>query len=325
MLISELVIALILVKFIVLFVIGKFFKMGLDNNLLFAFGLAQGGEFAFVLFSFAVQNNVIGTDIANPMIAVVAVSMALTPLLMLINEKLIQPYFGTKESIKIEADEIDEKNNVIIAGFGRVGSTIGRFLQANGVKATYLDIDPDNVELLRKLGLKVFYGDASRDDLLHAAGAAEADLLVVAVDNPEKTLEIVQTAKKHFPELKIMARSNTWMDSYELIDAGITDIYRETLDSALRIGADVLCKLGYRRHHSYRAVKVFRKHDDQNLRELAAMRHDHKELISNAKQRILDLETVMLDKMENIGKDKDIGWDASTLIEEYGKDSTKIK
>ena len=136
---------------------------------------------------------------------------------------------------------------------------------------------------------------------------------------PEKTLEIIETAKKHFPGLKIMARSNSWQDSYDLLDAGISDIYRETLDSALRLGADVLCKLGFRRHHSYRAVKLFRKHDEQNLRELAEMRHDHKELISNAKQRISDLETIMLAQMENVGKDKDIGWDATTLIEEFGK------
>ncbi|MFC2088517.1 monovalent cation:proton antiporter-2 (CPA2) family protein [Calditrichota bacterium] len=323
MLIAELVLALIVIKFIVLFIIGKFFKMGLDSNLLFAFALAQGGEFAFVLFSFAVQNNVISSNIANPMIAVVAVTMALTPLLMLINEKLIQPRFGTKESQEIKADEIDEKNKVIIAGFGRVGSTIGRFLQANGIQATYLDIDPDNVDLLRKMGLKVFYGDASREDLLNAAGAADAELLVVVVDNPEKTLEIVETAQKHFPSLKIMARSNSWQDSYDLLDAGILDIYRETLDSALRLGADVLAKLGFRKYQARRAANIFRKHDELYLKELAEMRHDQKELIIGAKQRIEDLEKILLDQMENIGKNKDLGWDATTLIEEYGKITSK--
>ena len=323
LLITELVLALIVIKFIVLFIIGKFFKMGLDNNLLFAVSLAQGGEFAFVLFSFAVQNNVIGSEIANPMIAVVAVSMALTPLLMLINDKLILPFFGTKENAEKDADEIDEKNKVIIAGFGRVGSTIGRFLQANGVKATYLDIDPENVDLLRKMGLKVFYGDASRYDLLHAAGAAEAELLVVAVDNPEKTLDIIETAKKHFPGLQIVVRSNSWQDSYDLLDAGINDIYRETLDSALRLGADVLCKMGARKFQAHRAAKTFRKHDERYLRELAEMRYDKKRLISGARQRIEDLEKLMLNQMENLGKDKDLGWDATSLIEEFGKIAAK--
>jgi monovalent cation:proton antiporter-2 (CPA2) family protein len=319
LLIAELVLALVLIKFLVLFIIGKFFKMGLDNNLLFTFALAQGGEFAFVLFSFAVQNRVIESSLANPLIAVVAVSMALTPLLMLINEKLVQPRFGTKETGEKAADEIDEKNKVIIAGFGRVGSTIGRFLQANGVKATYLDIDPDNVDLLRKMGLKVFYGDASRHDLLHAAGAGEAELLIVAVDNPDKTLEIVETAKKHFPNLKLIARTNSWNDSYKILDTGVNHIYRETLDSSLRMAADALCVLGHRRFQTYRAVKTFRKHDERYLRELAAMRHDRKELIRGARQRIEDLEKLLLSEIENVGKDKDLGWDASTLIEEFGK------
>ena len=319
LLIAELVIALIVVKFLVLFLVGKFFKMGLDNNLLFAFGLAQGGEFAFVLFSFAVQNNVMETSLANPLIAVVAVSMAFTPLLMLINEKLLQPRFGTKEKEEKEADEIDEQNPVIIAGFGRVGSTIGRFLQASGVKATYLDVDPDNVDLLRKMGLKVFYGDASRHDLLHTAGAGEARLLIVAVDNPAKTLEIIETAQKHFPNLRIIARTVSWNDSYEVLDAGISHVYRETLDSSLRMAADALCLLGHRRYQAYRSIKTFRKHDEKFLRELAEMRHDRKELIRGARQRIEDLEKLLLTEIENVGKDKDLGWDATTLIEEFGK------
>jgi monovalent cation:proton antiporter-2 (CPA2) family protein len=315
--ITELVIGLIILKFIILFLLGKIFKTSLDNNLLFSISLAQGGEFAFVLFSFGVQNRVFSTDLANPMIAVVAVSMALTPLLMLINEKLIQPRFGTKEAIEKEADEIDEENAVIIAGFGRVGSIIGRFLQANGIQATYLDIDPDNVDLLRKMGLKVFYGDAARYDMLHAAGAENAKLLIIAVDDPDKTFEICETAKKHFPFLEIIARSNGWFDSYNLINAGIKNVYRETLDSSLRIAADALCKMGHRRYQTHRAVKTFRKHDERYLRELAEMHHDRQMLIRGVKQRIEDLENLMLTELENVGKDKDLGWDASTLIEEY--------
>jgi voltage-gated potassium channel Kch len=206
-----------------------------------------------------------------------------------------------------------------IAGFGRVGSTIGRFLQANGVQATYLDIDPDNVDLLRKMGLRVFYGDASRHDLLRAAGAGEAALLIIAVDNSEKTLEIVETAKKHFPGLKLMVRTNSWNDSYEILDTGVKDIYRETLDSALRMAADALCVLGHRRFQAYRSIKTFRKHDEKYLRELAEMRHDRKELIRGARQRIEDLEKLLRSEIENIG------WDAATLIEEFGKVQAESK
>lgn len=324
-LIAKLVAALIILKLLVLFMLGKVFKMGLDNGLIFSFSLAQGGEFAFVLFSFSVQNNVIDQELANPLIAVVALSMALTPLLMLLNEKLILPFFGTKEKSAREADLIDENNNVIIAGFGRVGSTIGRFLQANGVMATYLDLDPDNVDLIRKLGLKVYYGDASRLDLLHAAGANEAKLLVVAVDDAEKTREIIETCQKHFPKLEILTRSIGWLDSYDLIDLGIKNVYRETLDSSLRMGIDTLCKLGHRKYFAHRAAKTFRKHDEKYLRELSKMRHNKNEYISAASQRIVDLEKLLKIETENIGKDKDVGWDNTTLAQDAAKSQLKKK
>jgi monovalent cation:proton antiporter-2 (CPA2) family protein len=322
LLIAELVLALIAIKFLILFLVGKLFRMGLDNNMLFTFSLAQSGEFAFVLFSFATKNNVLDVSIVNPLMAVVALTMALTPLLMLINEKLIQPRLGTKK-IDRDMDHIDEKNKVIIAGFGRLGSTIGRFLQANGIYATYLDDDADNVELLRKLGMKVFYGDSSRHKLLKAAGADTATLLIIAMDDPDRALKVVHTAQKNFPNLKIMARSKWLYDTYELLDHGIDMIYRETLDTSLRMAADALCTLGYRRHQVYRAMKTFRKHDEAYLRELAAMRHDHQELIRETKRRIEDLELLMLTEMENVGKNKDLDWDPTTLREEVLKNQTK--
>ncbi|MCU0369795.1 MAG: monovalent cation:proton antiporter-2 (CPA2) family protein [Bacteroidales bacterium] len=318
LLIAGLVLALIAVKFLVLFIIGRIFRMGLDHNLLFAFALAQGGEFAFVLFSFAVQNNVMSNAEANPLIAAVAISMALTPLIMLFNEKLIQPNFGTKEKEEREDDRVDEKNPVIIAGFGRMGSIIGRFLRANNLQATFLDIDADNVDLLRKLGLKVFYGDASRVDLLRAAGAAEAKLLIVAVDEPEKTFKIVEAAQKHFPHLKIMARANSYLDAYELFDMGVGQVYRETFDTALRIGADALTMMGQRAFRVNRAALTFRKHNERFIKEMANHRKDHVEWIRKLKQRIEDIEQIMTDEMERTGKDKDLGWDTSGLIEEFG-------
>ena len=318
LLIAELVLALIVVKFLVLFVIGRIFRMGLDHNLLFAFALAQGGEFAFVLFSFAVQNHVLSTDIANPLIAAVAMSMALTPLILLINEKLIQPNFGTLEKESRDDDQMEEKNPVIIAGFGRMGSIIGRFLRANNLQATFLDIDADNVDLLRKLGLKVFYGDASRADLLRAAGAEEAKLLIVAVDDPAKTLEIVETAKKHFPQLKILARSNSYLDAYELIDLGVEQVYRETFDTALRMGVDAMTLMGQRAYKVNRSAMTFRKHNERFVREMADHRKDNKEWLLQLRQRIEDLEQIMTDEMERTGKDKDLGWDTAGLIEEFG-------
>ena len=161
-LILGLVGALIAVKILILLAIGFVFRLGTDNSMLSAFGLAQGGEFAFVLLAFAVQNRVVDSEAAGVLVAVVAVSMALAPILMILYERVLRPRIGTRESVIRKSDDVEKRGEVIIAGFGRVGSTIGRFLQSNGVTATYLDLDPDNVDLLRKLGLEVFYGDASR-------------------------------------------------------------------------------------------------------------------------------------------------------------------
>lgn len=316
-LILMLVAALIVVKFLVLFVVGKIFGMKQDSNFLFTFSLAQGGEFAFVLFSFALQNNVMTSETTNPMIAAVVISMALTPVLMIINEKLIQPRCGTKEKAERKEDVIEKEGEVIIAGFGRFGSTVGRLLQANGVLATYLDIDPNNVDLLRKMGLKVFYGDASRHDLLHAAGASEAKLLVVAVDEPEKTEEIVETAQKHFPHLEIITRTRDLAHSHKMMDRGIEKFYMESFDSALRMGADALKIVGLRQYQIHRALKLFRKHDQNMVRELAEIRHEKKSFLRTSKDRIRNIERLMQFDTQRIGREKNMGWDAHSLKEEY--------
>ncbi len=309
--IMELVAALLLLKFLVLVGIGRLFKMSFDNIMLFALALAEGGEFAFVLFSFGLNNGVFEASLVNPLIAVVALSMAITPLLVLLNEKIVQPRFGTKEREEKAPDRIDAKHRVIIAGFGSVGSTVGRFMQANDEEAVYLDTDPDNVEMLRKMGLQVFYGDASRPALLHAAGAAEAELMIIAVDDSEKTIEIADAVRKYFPNLLIVARTNSWEESFELIDRGVQDVYLDTLDVALRIGSNALSRLGHRKYNVARAMKTFRRYEERHIHELAEMRHDKKELIRATKQRIEDIEQLMLKEKEELHKDKDLGWDAS--------------
>jgi monovalent cation:proton antiporter-2 (CPA2) family protein len=317
-LVAGLVGALILLKFVVLIGLGRFFRMGLDQNLLFAFSLAQSGEFAFVLFSFAAQHGVITANVANPLIAVVAISMAVTPLLMLLNERLVQPRFGTREREKGEADAIDEHNPVIIAGFGRFGSVVGRLLRANGVGATVLEYDSDHVELLRKLGLKVFYGDASRRDLLRSAGAEQARLLILAVDDHQRTLGLVSTIKKHFPHLTILARAAGRTEAYELLDAGVQHVYRETLDTSLRLGVDALRLLGARSYQAHRAARTFRRHDEESVVELAQMRHDQSKYLSEAKQRIQSLEQILLDELHWQPDERDAGWDTDSLREEFG-------
>ncbi len=316
--IAGLVGALMLVKFVVLFGLGWVFKLSLDQRTLFACALAQIGEFAFVLLASAGQLGVLTTDETGPLIAVVALSMAFTPLLLLINERFIQPRFGTLEQAEREADAIEEENPVIIAGFGKFGHIVGRLLTANGIGTTVLDIDSDRVDLLRKLGLKVYYGDASRYDLLQSAGAARARLLVLALDNQEKTLELVHTVRKHFPHLTILARAFDREEAYELLDAGVEHIYRETLDTSLRMGVDALRMLGFRAYQAQRAAQIFFRHDEKSVLELATMRDDRATYIDVARSRIADLESILRAdlEMEDRGRERDSAWDSEALRED---------
>ena len=315
-LIGGLVAALIVVKFLVLLVLGRVFGLGSDQNLLFSFALAQAGEFAFVLFSFATQQGVIGLEVASPLVAVVALTMALTPLLMLVNERLVQPRFGTLEKDQPEADVIDESNPVIIAGYGRVGTIIGRLLRVSGIAATVLEVDSDQVELLRKLGHKVFYGDASRLDLLRSAGADSARVLVIALDDPDRILELVQTAQKHFPHLKVLSRAIGRTHAYELLEAGLDSVYRETLDSSLRIGFDVLRELGMPGFEALRRTRRFRVHDEQALRELSGKRGDTKTYMQLVRQQSEALERVLATDSSDLWSNVDEAWDTEGLRRE---------
>ncbi len=319
-LIGALVVGLIVIKFIILVVLGRFFGLGHDQNLLFSFSLAQAGEFAFVLFSFATQQGVLALDVTTPLVAVVALTMALTPLLMLVNERLVQPRFGTRERAQREADAMDESNPVILAGYGRVGTVIGRLLRVAGIGATVLEVDSDQVDLLRKLGHTVFYGDASRLDLLRAAGADSARVLVIAFDDPEKILELAETARKHFPHLAIYCRALGRTHAYELIEAGFDRVYRETLDSSLRIGGDVMSELGVPAFEALRRVRRFRRHDEEALRELSGQREDAAKYIHLVRQQAAALEEVLSSDLEDMGQELDAAWDSTALRDSAGQD-----
>jgi monovalent cation:proton antiporter-2 (CPA2) family protein len=324
LLIISLVLLLMLIKGVVLFALGKFFGISTDQNLIYSVALSQVGEFAFVLFSFAAQNSIIDSNIINIMVAVVALSMAMTPIVITLNEKLILPRFGTKEKDERESDEIGEENPVIIAGFDRFGNTVGRLLKANGIGTTVLDFDSDRVDVLRKLGLKVYYGDASRYELLHAAGAEKAKIIVIAFEDPEKNLSLVHTVKKHFPNLKILVRSIDRSDANKILSSGVNEVYRETLDTSLRLGIDVMRMLGVRAHRAHRAAKIFLKHDENALRELAVMHKDKKKYLSTAKQLIAELEEIIQADSAEPDLERDAGWDAESLRDEVNRGEFKV-
>jgi monovalent cation:proton antiporter-2 (CPA2) family protein len=287
--IAALVAALLLTKFVVLFILSRGFKLSTPEGLLFSFALAQGGEFAFVLLSFVVNHGVLTAAQASPLVAAVALSMAATPLLFLFNEKFVQPRFARPRGPERAADVIDaanQENPVIIAGFGRFGHIIGRLLHANGFGTTVLDLDAEQVEIIRRLGIKVFYGDATRLDLLHAAGAARAKIIIIAIDDEKKSIALTETVQKHFPQLKIYARAVGRVHAYEYQKRGIQTFYRETLGSSLDLGVDVMQALGLRRMAARRAALMFKQHDEQSVRELAQFWEDDDAYFQNARQHI---------------------------------------
>ncbi|MBE7179476.1 MAG: NAD-binding protein, partial [Mucilaginibacter polytrichastri] len=319
-LILLLVFGVLAVKAVILYGISRVFKLTLDQGLFFAIGLCQVGEFAFVLISYARQESVLPVETGNIMVAVVAISMAVSTIFMFVLDKWIIPRVGTTEEER-EPDNIDESNSVIIAGFGRFGNITGRFMRANGVAATVLDDDSDRVDTLRKMGFKVYYGDASRLDLLIAAGAAKAEMLIVAMESKEKSLELIETAKKHFPQLHILARAHDRFDAYDIMDAGILHIYRETVDTSLRMAKDALVLLGHRAYTVERAAKKFFYYDEKALKKLAAQRHDRKQYLLTARENIEELENMLMsDLAVNPESATDKAWDSLQLRKEVIED-----
>ncbi|MBD0294571.1 MAG: cation:proton antiporter [Flavisolibacter sp.] len=317
--IAAYVLGIMIIKAIVLAVLGRVNRLRSDENILFALGLSQVGEFAFVLFSFITQLSILSRETTDTMMAVTALSMTVTPILLLINEKIIQPHLAPPATPQREPDAIDEKNRVIIAGFSHFGSTIGRFLRANGVEATILDNDPDRVDLLRKMGFKVYYGDATRVDLLESAGAAYAKLFVSAIDEPKTNLQMVETLRKHFPHLEVMIRSKNRFDAYELLDAGVQHIYRESIDTSVRLGVDVLHKLGMRHYSAYRAGQNFIKYDEAALQKLARHRHDLKQYIASVREQIALQEELLMNDKQFAPNKADQAWDSQVLREAINK------
>jgi CPA2 family monovalent cation:H+ antiporter-2 len=319
--ILSLVLAVIVLKAAVLIAAGRLFRLSFDQNSIFALGLSQVGEFAFVLFAFIHRLGVIGSDWTDTLMAVTAISMTMTPLLLLLNERLVLSRFGTRQQVEKEADRIDTEHPVIIAGFSSFGSTLGRFLRANGIEATVLDNDSDQVDLLRRMGFKVFYGDATRLDILRSAGAGSARILFIAIDSPATVSKLVETAKKHFPHLQIMARAGNNLDAHELLDLGVDQVYRGFLDTSVRAGVDVLASLGHRRYSATRAGQNFMKYDEAAMRHLTPLRHDTSDYISNAREQIRLQEQLLASDRASIHNQNDHAWDSIgpvTAAEESG-------
>lgn len=265
--ILALTVGLIVLKATILYVLGTVFGLRGGDRWLFTLGLAQAGEFGFVLLSFTVANGAIPAVIADQLLLVVALSMLLTPALFIAYDRVIAPRYSAEESR--EADEIDEANHIIIAGRGRVGGMISRMLTTAGFPNTVIDYNSRQIDNMRAFGAQTYYGDATRPDLLHAAGIDEAKLLVVAIDEEEKITELVEYAVKNYPNLHVMARAINRHHVYELYAVGCRDIIRETYDSSIRMGRSAFEALGIPTDHAKAMADAYDKMDRRAMIEVA--------------------------------------------------------
>lgn len=302
--------ALIAFKFIVLMIIGLLFKMRSKERSLFAIALAQGGEFAFVLFQLTKSSGVLPPELIEQLISAVAISMFLAPIMFLLHERFDrdQEVNETEEEEEMITSSSDKK--VIVAGFGRLGVDIGRFLLSAGIKPVIIDYDSNNVMALRRLGFEVYYGDATRLDLLESAGAMEAELLIVTFGDMVVTKNIIELSKKHYPHLKVIVNAVDRKSNFELMDLGVEHIYRETFGTALNMGQSAMEELGIGRYEVHRLKQIFARKDADMMPELYQSRTERESYISMYKQHHEQLEELMqLDKNDSLAE-LDIAWTA---------------
>jgi voltage-gated potassium channel Kch len=237
--------------------------------------------------------------------------MAVAPLFFVLYQRVVAPRYAPKPGAAGPSDAIEHgERSVIIAGFGRFGHIVGRVLQVNGFEATVLDLDPTQVDTIRRLGMKVFYGDATRLELLQAAGAARARLFVLAIDDEERSLVLAETVRKHFPNLTILARAVGRIHAYRLLRVGVTSIYRETLDSSLAMSVEALRRLGVRGYEATRAARRFRDHDERAVRALADLWDKDEEIyFSEARRQVVAVEQMFSQDRRELHGERDEAWD----------------
>lgn len=257
------------VKAVVMLGLAIAFKIRGADKWLFALGLAHAGEFAFVLLSLSVANYVIPQALADQLLLVVALSMLITPLLFILFDKVIAPAYAKPD--EQAADEIEENNRIIIAGHGRFGGIVNRMLRREGYETTVLDYSSEQLEMLRTFGFQVYFGDATRPDLLHAAGIADAKMLIIAIDDKEQITELTRYVCKHYPGVHIIARAKDRQHVYDLYAAGCRDIIRETFDSGVRTGRSAFEALGIHPFEAERMARGFVKSDREAIVEMAAL------------------------------------------------------
>ena len=309
------VLTFLAIKAVVIWRLAKMMGVPLQERPVFTLLLAQGGEFAFVVFQAAAGARVFSAETASLLIGAVAISMLLSPLLLVAIDKLLLPRWANRNTPQL--DEISEQQQapIIIAGFGRYGQIVGRMLALQGLAATVLDHDADMIEAARSFGYKVFYGDATRLDLLRTAGAGTAKVLVIAVDDTAQSLAIVDLAREHFPHLELVARARDVTHWNELRDRGVLRVERELFESSLRSARTVLEVLGYAPHEARSHAMRFRRHNIALFEQMYPHHTDRAKVIAVTKRRRQQLQEQMAQERAEAqarrerGQERPPGWD----------------
>lgn len=318
-LILMLTLGLMFLKFAVLFILGTVFKVKGADGWLMALALAQAGEFGFVLLAFTVASSVIPVDIADKLMLVVALSMMLTPLLFIIYDKLISPHFSAKQEEEME--EITEQGEAIIIGHGRVGGIVNRMLRGAGLTTTVIDYSSSQLDMLRAYGLRAFFGDGTRPDLLHSAGISKARLIVIAIDDKEQITELTSYVVKNYPDIHILARAVDRTHVYDLWSVGCRDIIRESYDSSVRMGRSAFEAMGINHETALELAAEFEERDRKAMIETADLyqrgvpSHLNKEFVAKVKEIVKESEQKLLGE-KSLSKTLDIDKDNNPIQSE---------
>jgi glutathione-regulated potassium-efflux system ancillary protein KefC/glutathione-regulated potassium-efflux system protein KefB len=286
-----LVLGLLTLKMIILWLLGKISGHSAQGARGLAFALPQAGEFGFVLFSLAVSYGILEHTLAETLVIVVTLSMIASPLMMIVQERFIEPRLNRSTAPAFDRIE-SEDSRVIIAGFGRFGQIVGRVLRMRHIKFTALEASVEQVDVVRRFGTKVYYGDASRADLLQAAGAAQAEVFVLAIDDVEASVRTAELVRKHYPHLKILARARNRQHALRLMDLDVRYFIRETYLSSLDMAQHALETLGLSRAEAQRSVERFDEHDRKTLRSQLEIRDDEQKLIQTSRMAAKELESL---------------------------------
>ncbi|MGJ3701629.1 glutathione-regulated potassium-efflux system protein KefC [Variovorax sp. AFSI2.2] len=307
-LMAMLVVGFMAIKLAVIYALAKAMGLAYQERPVFTLLLAQGGEFAFVVFQ-AAGPDVLPPEITSLLIGAVALSMLLSPLVLVLLDKFVLPRYSRSNGTQM--DEISEQQDakVLICGFGRYGQIVGRMLMSQGLRVTVLDHDADTVEGLRQFGFRVFYGDATRLDLLRTAGAGTAKAIVVAVDDIEQSLEIVDLVKEHFPQARIIARARNVTHLFQLRDRGVTDVEREVFESSLRSARSTLEALGWPAHEARETALRFRRRNLKLSDEIYPHYKDRAKLIAANKAGRQQFEEQMAREREERQRRSGRDWD----------------